>query len=296
MKRTFSLAISLNLILCTAAHSIQASYTISQPIKPAFSATGGLQLIEVSGEVFVHRVGEDSLRRLKVNTEILPGDLLIVRRGAKATIRCPNGQHWPLPEGISGAINGCQVRSTGDPRIPIPRTVVTENNPYIISPRQTALLSDRVLLRWNPVAGANSYTIIVRDAAGIKWQTNVTNNEVLYNGSTLKPGGKYSLTVRADTPSASENESTIFWLLDEQTAQTVQEKIAAIDRQALPEKANALAKAHIYSSYRLFAAAIEMLETSKADGNSTPSVSQMLSALYEQVGLNGAFVARRFDF
>jgi hypothetical protein len=252
--------------------------------------------MEVSGEVFLHRLGEESLRRLNINMEILPGDLLIVRRGAKATIRCPNGQKWPLPEGVSGAINGCQLRSTGDPRLPVPRTLVSENNPYIISPRQTALLNDRLVLRWNPVAGVNSYTVKVRDSAGVKWETQVNQTQVIYGGSNLQPGEKYSITVRSDTSNVSESESTIFWLLDEQTSQTVREKIAAVDRQALAPEASILAKANIYSSYRLFAAAIEVLETSKVDGNSTASVSQMLKALYEQVGLNEGFVAQRLIF
>lgn len=296
MKRIFSLAIYLSLILCTASQSNILRPAIAQPINSTISATGGLQLMEVSGEVFLHRLGEESLRRLHINMEILPGDLLIVRRGAKATIRCPNGQKWPLPEGVSGAINGCQLRSTGDPRLPVPRTLVSENNPYIISPRQTALLNDRLVLRWNPVAGVNSYTVKVRDSAGIKWETKVSQTQVLYKGSTLQPGEKYSITVRSDTPNASESESTIFWLLDEQTSQTVRDKIAAVDRQALAGEASVLAKANIYSSYRLFAAAIEILETSKVDGNSTASVSQMLKALYEQVGLNEGFVAQRFDF
>ena len=293
MKRTFSLAIYLSLILCTVNYNSQPNMAIAQPVKPAFSATGGLQLIEVSGEVFLHRVGEESLRRLNVNSEILPGDLLIVRRGAKATIRCPNGQKWPLPEGVSGAINGCQMGSTGDPRLPVPRTLVSENNPYIISPRQTALLSDPLILRWNPVAGVKSYTVKLRDSAGLKWETEVSETQVMYNGKPLQPGERYTLSVRTDSASTSENESTIFWILDKQTEQTVREKIAAVDRQALPSEAKALTKANIYSKYRLFAAAIEVLETSTAGGNSTASFSQMLSALYEQVGLNSGFVARR---
>ncbi|MCT7951004.1 fibronectin type III domain-containing protein [Ancylothrix sp. C2] len=293
MKRTFSLAIYLSLILCTVTHSSRPNPVIAQPIKPAFSATGGLQLIEVSGEVFLHRVGEESIRRLNLNSEILPGDLLIVRRGAKATIRCPNGQKWPLPEGVSGAINGCRMGSTGDPRLPVPRTLVSENNPFIISPRQTALLNDRLVLRWNPVAGVKTYTVKLRDSAGLKWETEVSENQIIYNGSPLQPGERYTLSVRAESPTTSENESTIFWLLDEKTDQAVREKIAAVDRQALPSDAKALAKANIYSKYRLFAAAIEVLETSAAGGNSTASFSQMLSALYEQVGLNSGFVARR---
>ena len=289
MKRTLSIAIALALMLSSAqlceSQPVQETVNrIAQSLSPAQAAAGGYWLIEARGEVLLHRAGDEQIMRVSGNTQIHPGDLLIVRKGASATVRCADGRTWKLPEGVSGALNGCPMPHNQDPRVPTLRSPVDENSPYIISPRQTALLDKRPIFRWNAVKGAKHYTVKVRSATGVIWEARVNSTKIAYSGSSLQPGGEYQIIVRADG-NLAPMESAIFLVLERHKVEAVQEKLNAVAQQGLSEPAQALAKIHIYSHYGLFADGIETLETLVFSGKSTPAVYQMLGALYDRVGL-----------
>ncbi|MBW4683310.1 MAG: hypothetical protein KME19_24965 [Microcoleus vaginatus WJT46-NPBG5] len=289
MKRTRSIAIALALMLSSAqlceSQPAQETVTrIAQSLSPAQAATGGYWLIEARGEVLLHRAGDEQIKPVSGNTQIHPGDLLIVRKGATATVRCADGRTWKLPEGVSGALNGCPMPNNQDPRVPTLRSPVDENSPYIISPRQTALLDERPILRWNAVKGAKHYIVKVRNATGVIWEARVNSAKIAYSGSSLQPGGEYQIIVRADG-NLAPMESAIFLVLEKHKAEAVRDKLQAVAQQGLSEPAQALAKIHIYSNDGLFADGIETLETLVFSGKSTPAVYQMLGALYDRVGL-----------
>ncbi len=258
---------------------------VAQTIPPARAATGTYTLLEVKGEVFLHRLGDANIKPAIANSELNPGDLIIVTKRATATVRCADGRNWTLPEGVSGVFNGCQVLPSSDPRVPNPRSPIDGDAPYIISPRNTALLDSQPKLRWNPVPGAKRYTVKVWGASGAMWETQVSAPEVAYAGQPLQAGQEYLAFVQDDSAYPTEGESAKFWVLDAQKAQEVHERITALTKQGLSAEAEALAKAHIYSSYSLFADAIAALECALAKGNQTTAVYLMLGALYEQVGL-----------
>ncbi|MBD1937770.1 hypothetical protein [Microcoleus sp. FACHB-68] len=288
MKRTLSIAIALALMLSSAqlceSQPIQAINRIAQSVPPAQAAAGGYWLIEARGEVLLHRAGDEQITQVSGNTQINPGDLLIVRKGATATVRCADGRTWQLPEGVSGALNGCPMPNNQDPRVPTLRSPVDENSPYIISPRQTVLLDERPILRWNAVKGAKLYTVKVRNATGVIWEAQVNSAKIAYSGSSLQPGGEYQIIVRADG-NLAPMESAIFLVLERHKAEAVRDKLNTVAQQGLSEPAQALAKVNIYSNYGLFADAIETLEALVFSGKSTPAVYQMLGALYDRVGL-----------
>ncbi len=289
MKRQFPIAIALTVMLLAVGWGTGSQeesalrIAAAQAIPPARAATGGYRLVEVKGEVQLMRVGERNSRRVTANMELYPGDLLKVARGAKATVRCAsNGETWTLPDGLSGVTNGCPPENPINPQQPLTRGQVDESSPYIISPRQTALLNSRPKLRWNDVGPDSGYIILIRGEDGMRWEKTVRAAEITYSGSPLKPGVTYQLIVQSGSGEGESQEYATFWLLDEQTALSVREKAAALSQQQWSEEEKALAVADLYRAHNLIAEAIETLEALKGK---TAAVKRMLGELYQWVGL-----------
>ncbi len=171
------------------------------------------------------------------------------------------------------------LRGGLDPRIP-----------YIISPRRTLLLTDKPVLRWNPVAGATSYTVSIVSEEGILWeQKDVRETQLVYPGvPPLKPGVEYKLIVLADSGASSEKEDgqgRSFQLLGAGEAKHVREAVDLLERQSLSGDDKALLQAYLYRGYYLRAEAIETLEKQAASGSKNPEVYRLLGDLYLQVGV-----------
>jgi hypothetical protein len=79
--------------------------------------------------------------------------------------------------------------------------------PYTLSPRRSKILTPQPVLRWLPVEGATSYTVIL-EGPGIDWQVdNITATEIQYSGDVpLQPGDWYQFFVEADTGAVSWDE------------------------------------------------------------------------------------------
>ena len=162
--------------------------------------------------------------------------------------------------------------------------------PYIISPRRTLLLTDKPVLRWNPVAGATSYTVSIVSEEGILWeQKDVRETQLVYPGvPPLKPGVEYKLIVLADSGASSEKEDgqgRTFQLLGAGEAKHVREAVDLLDRQSLSGDDKALLQAYLYRGYYLRAEAIDTLEKQAASGSKNPEVYRLLGDLYLQVGV-----------
>lgn len=164
--------------------------------------------------------------------------------------------------------------------------------PYIITPRNTFLLTNRPTFRWNrPVQGAKSYTVRLISLSLRKdiWQKeNVTDNKLTYppDAPPLQPGVDYSLVIKVESGSSSnEEESPVtFRVLDARDADDVRSASALIYQQQLPEETKSLLLAYLYSGYYLRAEAIELLEPLAAKSQ-TPAVHRLVGDLYRQVGL-----------
>ena len=161
--------------------------------------------------------------------------------------------------------------------------------PYIISPRNTALLNDRPVLRWNAVPGASRYTVQVR-GGGLDWQTETTDTEIVYPGNPpLQQGQRYLVVVETDQGASSEEEqgvNLVFKVLDDEKADEVRAKAAQLSQQGLSTEAEKLALATLYRDYRLNAAGIELLEELVDQGSQTIAVYQILGEFYYQIGLS----------
>lgn len=135
-----------------------------------------------------------------------------------------------------------------------------ENLPYLITPRESHILAAKPILRWNKVAGANSYTVKV---GGVNWEKQeIANTEVKYDGVTpFKEGWRYAVTITDNNGVSSDKEGKFigFVYLMECERKLVLESAKKIESQFKDPAQRALALAKLYRSYMLYADAIEVL-------------------------------------
>jgi hypothetical protein len=298
MKRGINLPMVLMLSLTTLSWNISDKQQSSVSLALADSKTAFVPswLIEVRGRVEYKRTSWSKYQPAQNGTELYPGDLLRLTRGAVARVRCASGRRWRVPDaGESGLNNGCPpVLRQGRGLTDLTRGGQDLTIPFIISPRSTRLLTDKPLLRWNAVSGAKRYSVSVLDlrvGKGEVWKTEVSGTEVLYAGQPLEPGVDYLLVVKTDNGWSSEEETeqgTVglgFRLLDPAAAQRVRTEFEQIKQELTGESAE-LAIAHLYIASDLRAEAIEQLEALATKGSQTAASYRILGALYRQVGLN----------
>ncbi len=162
--------------------------------------------------------------------------------------------------------------------------------PYVISPRNTLLLSNQPKLRWNSLLDAKSYTVSLVKGDKTVWETTVGKNEVVYPGKpVLEAGVEYLLSVKADSGKSSaevQESARGFRLLPTSVAQVVKVAIAQLNSQQIPQKVRGLASAYIYSGADLKSEAIETLEAMVAGGVKDVSVHHQLGNLYWLTGVS----------
>lgn len=253
-------------------------------------------IIHSSGEVAIERENGRIVRPTS-GTPIYPGDKLRTAPNGQLTIQCADLGIKSIAAS-ENQLNSCLLAKEkrksdcsedlvkcpdrGDGKIVWNSAPI----PYIISPRRTKLLNNKPILRWNPVAGATSYKLSLREnGAPLNWEMTVSNTEFVYPGEpALKPGASYKLVVVANTGASSENavgERAIeFSLLEEKQVEGVKDAVGAIDKQVSNESAKKLAVANLYLNTNLIAEAIEILETFPKTGLETPPISRNLGDLY----------------
>jgi Tetratricopeptide repeat len=265
-------------------------------VSPAWANPTALNFIsEIKGDVRLKRSQWNGDRRANVGDLLNPSDQLQLGLGASAKVMCNNLKVWVVPVGkISLVSDGCGS-AIQPPNRPNNFRVVSrapnETIPYIVSPRNTALLTNRPIFRWNAVPGATRYQVRVQDAGlTLDWQTETSDTKIEYPGEPpLQPDSYYLLIVKTDTGKSSEEEQgsdLSFTLLDVQKAKSVRTEVVKLKQQQLTQEAEGLALAYLYQSYNLKAEAIELLEGLVKQGSQTGTVYQLLGNLYLQVGLS----------
>jgi hypothetical protein len=279
-------------------------------IAPALPATAQGRIVEASGQISLKRPTWSNFRPVGVGTELRRGDLLLPSQGARVTVLCDNLRQWTVPAGIpSGLNNGCPdgrrvllgLRA-GRSELNSIAGNVDRRIPYIISPRRSWLLSNTPTLRWNPVAGAKSYTVEVR-GPGLEWRTQVNTTSVAYPGTpALQPLDTYLLVVRADTGQSSQRErvssavADLFYSDDKATglgfavlppeeAGIVRALVQQIEQRRLFPDARAIALADLFVERELYAEAIAQLEEQVGKGSKTATVYSVLGKLYSYTGV-----------
>ena len=299
MKGRMPISIVLTLMLTTADFLISSNWQ-SAAILSAAESEGSYApsfIVEAQGWVELKREQWSDYHRIDPDdTELYPGDLLRAAPRTRVRILCADERiFWtpPADEEAWGINNFCR---------PIPATRRSSSAParggdekpgipYIISPRNTRLLSEKPVLRWNGITDVGSYTVSISDQRAngqVIWETEVSGTEVVYAGQTpLEPGVPYLLIVKADNGSSSQKNKVPgrgFKLIDRNEAEGVRAAASKIEKE-LAGEAEALAIAHIYMERELRAEAIETLEKLVAKKSQTPGVYRLLGELYSQVGL-----------
>ncbi len=253
-------------------------------------------IIHTSGEVAIERQNGRIIRPTS-GTPIYPGDKLRTAQNGQVMLQCADLGIKAIASG-ENQLNSCLLAAEksqaecsrdlikcpdrGDGKI----AWNSAPTPYIISPRRTQLLNNQPILRWNPVAGATSYKLSLREnGAKLNWEMTVSGTEVVYpTEPALKPGVSYKLIVVANTGASSEDAvaegDTEFSVLDQGEVERVKSEVGAIGQKVPNESAQKLAISSIYLNTNLIAEAIDILENLQKTGVETPPIYRSLGDLY----------------
>lgn len=286
MKRKVSILVAVSLMTATVSWG-----TGSTAVTPSCTPVGRIVSVENDSQMTAGKL-------------LCAGDTLQPASAAKVAVLCyAGGKLWNVPSGRASSLsegcpklekekdcdpqNGCTI---DDPRGPAAGT----ETPYIISPYDTAVLNDRPALSWYPVKGATSYTVLLRDITGSEPEREKTvapptsaAGEIRIDypfNQALQPGGRYKLIVEART-GAPGNPAAIaearFWLLAAEDAQQVRDTVAKINSLNLPNEEKVLRDLYsIYSSKKLIAETMDMLEKLVREGSKTAKVYRLLGDIY----------------
>lgn len=238
-------------------------------------------------------------RPVSGGTVVNRDDRLKVAPEARAIVICSNLSQWQVPTGQEIPVSqGCGDREQrlyrpGSPRVST-RTPNPQDShahlPYIFSPPSNSkVMTGHPSLRWNPVAGAQTYRVQIGKSGGFRWETEVSEPTVVYDGEPLQPGARYWLIVATDAAGECSRLDfrssclTHFSVLSASETQQVQAAAARI-QATLDGEAAALMLAHLYRSYELYGDAIAVLETYRQSTElGSIAVDHLLADLYAAV-------------
>lgn len=253
-------------------------------------------IIHTSGEVQLERQNGRMVRPTS-GTPIYPGDKLQTAQNGQVMLQCADLEIKAIASN-ENQLNSCLLAKEkskadcsrdvikcpdrGDGKIAWNSAPI----PYIISPRRTQLLNNKPILRWNPVAGATSYKLSLREnGAKLNWEMTVSGTEAVYPGEpALKPGANYKLIVVANTGASSEDAvgegDTEFSVLDQGEVERVKSEVSAIGQKVPNENAQKLAISNLYLNTNLTGEAIDILESLQKTIIETPPIYRSLGDLY----------------
>jgi len=177
------------------------------------------------------------------------------------------------------------------------RAPFDESLPYVLTPRNTALIgTDALTLQWHPIAGASSYTVEV-NGKNVDWEVQVTGTEAVFDElQSLEPNYRYTLVVTTDEGISSESAEPVgFTLLPETESDRVNAQVEAIKAEQLEPDEESIAIALAYfefehsdpdrRGYALNQAAIDVLETRIQAGTEDSRVYLLQADTYLRIGL-----------
>jgi hypothetical protein len=249
-------------------------------------------LIVNKGEVKVKKENWKAFQKASSGSLLRPNDYLQMGSNASALLLCSNTKRWEPTAGKQFRVSeGCPRGTASRPRTVDLSQTRSPNGliPYVISPRNTDLLSDRPLLKWNPVSGATRYQVQL-EGGGLDWQTETKETQVLYGGQEpLKSGVKYLLTVTTDKGVSSKQEvgaNLMFGLMATEKAKVVEEEATNLKKQGLSPEAETLSLAYLYEGNNLKAEAIALLQSLSQQKSQNRVVYSLLGDLLLQTSLN----------
>jgi hypothetical protein len=265
------------------------------PLKGLSSSVEIHTIYDIKGIVFVQKKGWKKPQSASVGLTLISEDRLEIKANSLVKIYCSDTTK--TLERKTGIYQVSSICPSGKSVIRLPNS----NNdtlrnygqteealaklPYLITPRNSFILTNTPLLRWNPVQGARNYTVKID---GINWETQTNKTEINYSGKIpLEAGQSYGVTIKADNGKSSESDGDTVWfiLLDEAEQKTVLEAKKTIEQQSLSSEAKGLILAQLYRGYKLYADAILVLEDLVKKGSQTVAIYQLLGDIYLETGL-----------
>jgi hypothetical protein len=255
----------------------------------------------VKGKVEILYHEQEKYQTAFVGTFLHSDDKVLVPKGAFGEIACDNGKKWILSPGEFRVSQGCKYTDRPIFRRKPPSTTPTRgvgkdaNIPYLISPRNTAIMTSTPTLEWNPIAGAKKYKVQINN-----WETEVIPPKVVYAGEKLKAYTVYKvkiITVRADiSPNSDDDQKTDddqgFVLLDPDKINSIETNVEKLQGQTFTTEARSFALALFYRSNDLNNKAIDELERSVKAGSKITAIYKLLGDIYQEIGLNSLAKAR----
>ncbi|EKU96545.1 hypothetical protein Lepto7375DRAFT_0007 [Leptolyngbya sp. PCC 7375] len=265
-------------------------------IAPSWASLTALIFIaDIQGDVELKRTDASNYKKANLADLLDPSDQLKLDVSASAKIQCDNLDVKSVPAGeVSLVSDICDEEEQPITRPgPLQGTLRSPNDaiPYVISPRNTALINGCPTLHWNNVEGANNYTVGIR-GGGLEWQTETSDTQIGKDdypcNEILQPGIRYLVIVETDTGESSETEQGVsirFNILDEEQVSTLSTRITQLVQHNLSPDLEQLARAHLYQDNNLNTEAIELLERLVQQGSQFTATYLLLGDLYLQVGL-----------
>ena len=302
MRRVVQLGLILAFVLLVVACSERTTptpdQTVGTPEERASLSILPNVLVQAEGEIWLRREGWSDFVPVGFGGTVDTGDLLRVAEGGAVAVFCGDDLMWdsgPLQLPADGIEHGIPCE-TGRPPRPWPDVAALRGErigdiPYILLPRDTALLSARPPLHWHEVTGVGDYLVsVLADDGQDRPQVQVAGNRTEWpeDWPSLEPGATYVLVVEGAGQLSDEgNEGHAglgFWLLPAEQVEVVQGLEARLRAQPLSPTAADLLVAELYRSHGLRAEAAALLEELVlTDG--APSVWIALGEVYLEIGL-----------
>lgn len=255
---------------------------------------GGLYILyEVRGDVRLKRSGWSDYQPVYAGDLLSGSDYLQIASGASASVDCDNGAPWSvttagefLVSSGCGSSRGPGISSSNGIRQPS-RGYEDPTIPYLISPRNTSLITGQPIFRWNPITGADHYQVQVKGPNGFLWASEeIRQTEVVYSGTQpFRPGDYYQVVVNTDTGISSAKDPVGFSvLLSEETAE-IEAEAAQIKQLPVDEHLIALRLAYLYRDHNLQNEAIQVLQEQIDQEAENAVIYQLQADLYQEIGL-----------
>lgn len=255
-------------------------------------------LVQAEGKVSLRRSGWIDFLPVGFGVAVEPGDLLRVAEGGTAAVFCGDESKWeagPASLAADGLEHGvpCQAGRPPRPWADVAALRGEEDHlvPYVLRPRNTALLNARPSLSWHPLPDVDTYTLtLISDDGQDRPPVQAEGGEMDWpqNWPPLESRATYVLVVegggrRSDENSAS-NAGLGFWLLPAKEAESVQALEARLRGQSLSPIAADLLVAELYMGHGLRAEAAQLLAALATD-DSTPAMWLAPGQVYLETGL-----------
>jgi hypothetical protein len=253
-------------------------------------------ILQAKGKVLVNNKNWKKPQTAFVGLSLNSDDTLDIPAKASVKIYCSdNITIWTPKPGKYRVSQGCPSgkavirlpNSNNDTLRPVGKTeAALAKLPYIITPRETDIISDRPHIRWNSVLGAAYYTVKI-ETDGFSWTTHTNQNKIIYSGDRpLQAETRYWVTVTTDQGLSSQQETEVgFNISDEQTRKTVLEAVEKIQKQPLSPTEKELILAYLYRGYGLYSDVIKILEKPVNQGSGEITFYQLLGDTYLDIGL-----------